>query len=281
MIDVHIVLVNYFMAPDIIRAVESILSDLSGSSYTYALTVVDNSGNRDNLAALLKPFGTVRLIDAGQNIGFGRANTLGFVSERARYYLALNPDTNIPPRTKAIDRLISFMDKHPRVGCVGPKLVYPDGRLQYTTPRFDVRSILIKPLKHIKLDQKYRFLRRYADRLVMKDFDHEKTQPVDWVLGAAMMVRHEVTEQVGWFDPRYFMYFEDTDWCRSMWHHGWPVYYYPDVVIEHRYSRDSARVRGAIKAIFTNPLSRAHAKSWCMYLWKWRKEFRHHATNIK
>ena len=145
-----------------------------------------------------------------------------------------------------------------------------DGSLQYSCYRFDLQSIMIKPLKQINWDKKYKWIQKYADRLIMKDFDHNETRPVDWVLGAAMVVRKEVVDQLGWFDERYFMYLEDCDWCRTMWENGWPVYYVHDIVIMHMHARESAKVPGIIKALFKNKLARIHLASWGKYLLKWR-----------
>jgi GT2 family glycosyltransferase len=112
----------------------------------------------------------------------------------------------------------------------------------------------------------------------MKDFDHNETRPVDWVLGAAMLVRKETVDKVGWFDPRYFMYLEDCDWCHSMWEYHWPVYYVHDIVILHRHERQSAKIPGIFKALIKNRTSRTHLISWFKYIWKWRKKHKYYAV---
>lgn len=275
--DANIVFVNYFHKDDILAAVRSVVSDIAESPYDVQVTVADNSENQDDICeAIHDEFSAVRYIDCGGNVGFGKGNTLGFKATPARYYFALNRDTLIPAGTRAIERMIRFMDERPRIGCIGPKLLNPDGTVQDSCYRFDLTSILIKPLRHIAWDKEYRWVRRLTDTLLMKDFDREKTQPVDWVLGAAMMVRHQVAEQVGWFDERYFLYMEDADWCRTMWAHGWPVYYVHDIEIIHRYARESAKIPG-LRALFKNPLSRVHARSWLKFLWKWRTHFSRYA----
>lgn len=270
--DINITLVNYHTKEDIMYAIRSIMADVSDSLYNIQVIVVDNSQNVDGIKeALLESYKDVIYLDAGSNVGFGRANTIGFKHTRARYYFALNRDILIPENSRTIDRIIEFMDSEPKIGCIGPKLVNMDGSLQYACYRFDLSSILIKPLKQIGLDSKYKWVRKRVEKSMMKDFDHESTRPVDWVLGAAMVVRHEVIEQIGWFDDKYFMYFEDADWCRNMWEHGWPVYYVHDIVIKHRHERGSAQIPGIFKALLKNKLARAHLKSWFIFLYKWRK----------
>ena len=273
--DINIVFVNFFMKDDILRAVDSLVKDIRGSAFDVQITVADNSENKDQIReALAAQFPQVVYVDAGGNVGFGKGNVAGFKTAEARYYFALNRDTIIPDDSHTIERIVRFRDNHPKIGCIGTKLLNMDGSLQYSCYRFDLRSMLIKPLKQINLDKKYQWVRKYTDRLLMTDFDHNETRPVDWVLGAAMVVRKEVVDQVGWFDDRYFMYLEDADWCKRMWEAGWPVYYVHDIAIRHMHARESAKVPGVLKALFKNKLARIHLVSWCKYLWKWRGSYK-------
>lgn len=269
--DIHIALVNYYMKDDILGAVDSLVCDIAQCPYEVVITVADNSNNSDGIQqALHARFPQVQYVNTGSNVGFGKGNVRAFETAAARYYMTLNRDTVILPQSKTIERLVRFMDEHPKIGCIGPKLLNMDGSLQYTCYRFDLPSLLIKPLKHIQFDKKYTWIKKYTQRLEMKDFDHNSTRPVDWVLGAAMVVRREVVEKIGWFDERYFIYLEDCDWCRTMWEHQFPVYYVHDIVIHHRHERASSKVPGIWKALFKNKLARVHAKSWLQYMWKWR-----------
>lgn len=275
--DINIVFLNYLCKDDILQAVDSLQKDIANCPYQVQITVADNSENKDGIQEdVAKQFPGVVYVNTGGNIGFGSGNTAGFKTCVARYYFALNRDTIIPENSKTIERLIEYMDTHKEIGCIGPKLLNMDGSLQYSCYRFDLPSLIIKPLKQMNWDIKYAWVRRFTDRLLMKDFDHNSARPVDWVLGAAMVVRKEVVDQIGWFDDRYFMYLEDCDWCHTMWEKGWPVYYVPDIVILHRHARDSAKVPGIFKALFKNKLARIHMKSWLQYLWKWRGNYNYY-----
>ena len=270
--DINIVIVNYFSKDDISNAVASIFADLKNSNLTFQITVVDNSGNQDKIKEeLATKFPAVKYIDSGANVGFSKGNNLGFNFCEARYYFAFNPDAYIPENSNVIKRMIKFMDENPKIGCVGPKILNDDGSLQHSCFRFNKSSILIKPFKHINWDKKHQKIKRYTEELEMKKFDHSETRPVDWVLGAAMMVRGEVAKKIGFFDERYFMYLEDCDWCIRMWEAGFPVYYLHDVIIKHKYKRDSSKTPGIFKALFRNRLARIHLSSWLKYVWKWRK----------
>jgi len=271
MVDINIVTVNYLMKDDILELLHSIFRDTQDATCTYKITVVDNSQNKDQIKeALYKTFPDVNYIDPGQNLGFGKANNLGFKAEDARYYFAINPDTLIEKNQNFIQKLVSFMDANKKIGCIGPKVLHFDETLQYTCYNFDLPSILVKPLRQLKLDQKITRVKKLVDHLEMKDFDHNSTRAVDWVLGAAMVVRKEVVDQIGLFDEQFFMYFEDSDWCRRMWEAGWPVYYVHDIVIKHKHTRGSSKVPGVFSALIKNKLARIHLSSWIKYLWKWR-----------
>ncbi|MBI2436246.1 MAG: glycosyltransferase family 2 protein [Candidatus Magasanikbacteria bacterium] len=280
MVDINIVLLNYLCKDDITRAVESLVADTKDCPYQVQITVADNSENKDGMREALQKFSQVVYVDSTGNVGFGKGNVVGFKTAESRYYFALNRDTIIPENSKTIERIVAYMDAHPKIGCIGPKLLNMDDTLQYSCYRFDLPSILIKPLKQINFDKKYKWVKKHADKLEMKDFDHHETRPVDWVLGAAMIVRKEVVDEIGWFDDRYFMYLEDCDWCHRMWDAGWPVYYVHDIEIIHMHARESAKVPGLFKALFKNKLARIHAKSWIQYLWKWRGKHKYYATKI-
>lgn len=276
--DITIVFVNLMMKDDILNAVHSVIKDIANCPFQIQITVVDNSENKDNIhEALQQQFPQVKYIDAGGNIGFGKANTLGFQATLSRYYFALNRDTVIPENSQTIQRIIEFLDAHPKIGCIGPKLLNMDDSIQYSCYRFDLPSIIIKPLKQIQWDKKYDWVRRRAERLLMKDFDHNETRPVDWVLGAAMVVRQEVVDDIGWFDEQYFAYLEDADWCHAMWQKGWPVYYVHDIVIKHAHARESAKVPGIVKALIKNKTARIHLASWLKYVWKWKGKFKYYS----
>lgn len=275
--DLNIVFVNYFYKDDIVKAIRSVERDKQNCPYDVHITVVDNSQNKDGIKEQLENhFPQVLYINSEGNIGFGKGSVKGFKAVPARYYFALNRDTLLIESARTLEHLIKFMDKHPKIGCIGPKLINFDGTLQHSCFRFDLSSIFIKPLKQINWDKKYKWVKRYTDRLLMTEFNHEETRPVDWVLGAAMVVRHEVIEDIGWFDERYFIYLEDCDWCKSMWEKGWPVYYVHDIIIKHGYARESAKIPGLLRALYKNKLARIHLISWIKYMWKWRSSHRYY-----
>lgn len=279
MMDLTIVIVNYLMKEDVISLVDSLFNDIANIDKKIQITVVDNSLNEDGIHDELRAQNRdVKYIDAGGNVGFGRANIIGFRATPAKYYATLNPDTLLKKGQQSILRMIQFMDDHPQIGCIGPKLLNMDGTLQYTCYRFDLTSILVKPFKHIGFGDRFKWANKAIQRLEMRDFDHQSTRPVDWIQGAVMMARAEAIKEVGWFDERFFMYFEDCDWCHSLWNAGWPVYYVHDIEMYHKHSRGSSQIAGAVRALIKNKLARAHLKSMIQYLLKWRGNHKYYGA---
>ena len=298
MFDIVTVTVNYKMKDKILAMLRSLFHDLEGSALKVQPVIVDNGSGDGIKEALEKEFSVwsppsqsspikgeeekrnppplvggdmgrgVAFIDAGANVGFGRGNNLALKKFDARYYFIANPDlVFLENQPRTIERLYQFMEEHPKVVMVAPQLILPNGTIQPSCMRFP--RFLDQPVYRLGLQNKYDWARKRVEHLHMKDFDHSKTQPIDWATGAALFVRGECGRKIGFFDERYFMYFEDTDLCRTFWSHGWPVYYKGDIFIQHGHERASAKVPG-LKAVLLNPLTRVHIASLMKYAWKWR-----------
>src|SRR5439155_455892 len=119
-------------------------------------------------------------------------------------------------------------------------LLNPDGTLQLSARRFYNWKTLL--LRRAPLGP-YANLSRTLRNHLMTDWDHADTRTVDWVLGAAMLARKRAVRDVGLMDERYFLYFEDVDWCQRMWRHGYEVLYCAEATMVHEYSRGSAQLR--------------------------------------
>ncbi len=264
--DIAIITVNYNMRDAILAMLKSAQKDIAISDLDIAVVIVDNASS-DNLVRILKnQYPWVTVIEAGKNLGFGGGNNIGLNSVEAKYYFVLNPDTVfVQPNT--LRRLYEYMERETKIGMIAPKLVNADGSLQYSCFRFP--KFLDKPLRQLGFERVH-IVKKRVDSFLMKDFDHKKARPVDWVLGSAMFVRAEALKKVGGFDERFFMYFEDCDWCRRFWEAHFPIYYVPEIIIAHAYSRGSAKTKGLFRSLMFNRLTREHVKSWLMYYKKWK-----------
>ncbi|MBI5229773.1 MAG: glycosyltransferase family 2 protein [Candidatus Magasanikbacteria bacterium] len=265
--DISIVIVNYLMKDDIEHCLLTLKEDLHGSTLDVKVVVVDNTPNDGCGLMLKKEYPSAVYLPQTSNLGFGKAVNVGLKAAAARYYFVCNPDTRFLPDTRTIERLYRFMEEHPKIGMIGPKLLNENGTLQYSCYRF--HQFWMPFLRRSSVGAHRRF-RRVVDHFLMKDFDHSQARPVDWIMGSAMFARASMMEEVGLMDERYFMYFEDADWCRRFWVAHFPVYYVPFIVIVHRHERGSARERGLIRSMIKNKLTRTHIKSWLKYMWKWR-----------
>lgn len=265
--DIAVVIVNYKMREMVRACLASLQQDSATSTRPTPVhvVVVDNASSDGIEEFMRETYPHYTCIVNTRNQGYGSAVNRGIGAVAARYYFVLNPDTVfVEPHT--LERLTAFMDTHPKIGVAAPKLLNADGTLQYSCNRFP--HFAEQLLRRTALGG-YPWVKRRIARLLMTDFDHEKTQPVDWVIGSAMFIRAEALHAVGGMDERFFMYFEDTDWCRRFWERHLPVYYVHDIVLMHRHMRGSARVPG-LKALLLNHLARVHVFSWIKYMWKWR-----------
>lgn len=273
MIDLNIVIVNWKMKNDIERCLKSLFADTKDFEGEVLVNVIDNSDNSDGIKEFLADrYPTVRYHNPGKNLGFGKAQNLGFSAAPAKFYLALNPDIEFLPGSRAIKKMIDFFKANPAVGILGPKLLNLDGSVQSSCCRFPSASSQLA--RRLNLDKKIKFFKKSIDAYLMSDFDHNRVAPVDWLIGACFMARGEMAERISFFDDRFFMYFEDCDWCRRAWRAGWQVVYLADLVVKHGHRRDSAREPAWI-SLFTNPVARIHLKSWFKYFWKWGLKVEH------
>lgn len=274
MFDVVVTMVNTNEKDAIDACLSSLYKDIQDSSLSVGIVIVDNASEEDIASMLDSKYPDVQLIRQEENEGFGKSHNRAIASVKGTYYFVLNPDTHFPAGERMIDRMYAFMEAHSKVGMIGPKIFYPDGSLQYSCFRFP--TFLQPVYSRTKLGQKGKG-KDIADAFLMKDFDHNKTMPVDWIMGSAMFVRKKAIDDVGAFDDRYWMYAEDSDWCRRMWEGGWPVYYVHDIAIEHVHGRASAKVPGIINALIKNKYARVHLSSWLKYFWKWRGNHKYYA----
>jgi len=230
----------------------------------YEIFVVDNHSSDLVSEMVTQEFPEVKLFVLPKNYGLAYANNLGMRNAHGRYVLILNPD--IAVLEGSIDALVAFADAHPHAGIVGPRLLNPDKSLQFSTYRFPkwYTPILRRtPLGKLKLFQNE--LRSY----VMKDWDHADDRPVDWVLGAAMLIRASTLAKVGMQDEHFFLYFEDVDLCKRFWNNAIEVWYAHKVPFIHYHRRESAESPG-FQGIIT-PATKYHIQSWIKYFRKHRK----------
>jgi hypothetical protein len=214
------------------RWMRDCLSHLDG----FPAIVVDNASQDDTVALVRRAFPHVRVIARSRNDGFAVAVNEASRSVPDEDVLLVNPDLVAKPETIAI--LEAYLAQHPGVGIAAPRLVYPDGTIQESARTFP------SPLKVFA--RRSPFGRTGVGKRIVASYLRTaevgpEPRPVDFVIGAAMLVRRAAIREVGGMDERMFLYGEDVDWCYRMWEAGWEVHLVPDAVMEHHYERSSRR----------------------------------------
>lgn len=199
---------------------------------TQVETLVIDNGSTDGSAALVQQrFPWVRLLTNPINVGFARANNQAMEIATGQYFFLLNPDTELYPQALTI--LVQFMERHPQAAVAGARYLNPDGSLQSSCS--PAPTLAREGWRLLHLDRLYAF-----GVYPMARWDMTTPRRVDVVQGAAFLVRRTVLEQVGYFDPAYFMYTEEVDLCQRIRQAGWFIYFVPTAAMIH-YGGQSTR----------------------------------------
>lgn len=271
-IDLSILIVHTFER-DLVRQTLRALRRAS-PQLEYEVLVIDNNVAAGLESLLQHEFPFVRYFPQDHNAGFGASMNVGIKAAKGKYVLVFNPDILVS--LGALETLFAYMEAHPQVGMVGPQLLNADGTLQYScyrAPQPVVPILRRTPLGRLPFGQ------RIIDQFLMKDMAHDQTMEVDWLMGSAMFIRQSVLKEIGGFDERFFMYFEDTDLCRRTWEKGYKVVYLPTANMVHYHRRASAD--GSLWQQLLNPLTRRHIQSAVKYFLKYaRQPYPHHAGEL-
>ncbi len=220
------------------KALTSIQDDTS--SIASEIILVDNASRDDTIAMVRAEFPNVQVIANSDNRGFTGGNNQALAFAQSRFLFLLNPDAELVPGAACV--LLEYMNAHPEIGIVGPQLRYPDGSIQSSRRRFPTfATALLESTRVQQWFPRNRWLARYY----MQDKSDDAVQEVDWVVGAAMLVRREVYEQIGGMDEGFFMYSEELDWCYRAKQAGWRVVYFPRATVIHHEGKSSEQAVAA------------------------------------
>jgi GT2 family glycosyltransferase len=228
-VDLSVIIVNWNTRELLAAGLASIYAHPPAGPFD--VWVVDNASTDGSAALVRERFPQVRLIANPDNRGFAAANNQAIAASAGRYVVLFNSDALALPDSLAA--MVRFLDAHPAVGAVGPKLLNRDGSFQASYARF---PNLLSELALLTGVAKW-WLGPYAPS--PRPAPGEQPHRVDWVAGAALMVRRTAIDQVGLLDEGYFLYSEETDWCWRLGHAGFPVWYLPDVQIIHQHGASS------------------------------------------
>lgn len=254
--DLSVVVVSHESAnllPDCLDSIRRTCSDLDCE-----VTLVDNRSEDGSADLVLRRYPEVRVISPPERSGFARNVNLGLAVSTGECIMIANPDTRLLDGCP--QSLLRFLKTHPRVGIAAPRLFNPDGSVQLSCRRFHTPAALLL--------RRGPWAKRFANadpvrRFMMADWDHATVADVDWLIGGCLVVRRDALEDVGPLDERFFLYFEDVDWCMRMKMAGWRVCYVPHATAIHFHRQESA---GSL----LSPAARHHLRSLLRFLIKYR-----------
>jgi GT2 family glycosyltransferase len=225
-IDVSIIIVSWNSKGFLLECLESLGAESQAGNMD--IIVVDNASTDGSQGSMKEKFPSVKLIQNKTNLGFAKANNIGIRESRGRYICLMNSDIKV--LGNCIDRLYKYMEQHPSIGIVGPKLLNPDLTLQTSCKKFP--SLWNALCEAIGL---HRILGRFRvfSGNEMHFFAHDSIQRVDAIAGAFLMARRDAIEKIGLLDEDFFFYAEDIDWCKRFWNGGWEIVFFPDAVAIH------------------------------------------------
>jgi len=238
-VELSIIIVNWNTRKLLAQCLASIYAHPPAG--TFEIFVVDNASGDGSAQMVLSEFPQVYLIENAENIGFARANNQALARCQGRYALLLNSDAQLLPGS--LDKVVRFMDRHPRAGIAGVRLLNSDGTFQASYTPFPTlwSEILI--------------LSTLGRRLIRATFPSYGPQVEEgahkirgYVEGAFLMTRGQALEQIGGLDEHIFMYAEEVDWCYRFHQAGWEVWYLPQAPIIHHGGQSSKKRRSRMEA---------------------------------
>jgi GT2 family glycosyltransferase len=222
-----IIIVNYKSTDYIKSCLQSIYDCIH--DIPVRIFIQDNSSS-DGLKCIKTLFPDSRITVSPYNLGFAKAINYTLKKCTAPYVMLLNPDTIV--KEGFFEEILDYLQGHPNVGIVGPKILNGDGTVQGSARSFP--TLLTGFFGRTSLLTKW-FPNNWITRksIISNESNGNNPIDVDWVSGACMVLKQSAIKKMGMMDERFFMYWEDVDWCRRMWIKGWKVIYYPKACVVH------------------------------------------------
>jgi len=209
----------------------------------HEVLVVDNASEDGSADMVAAEFPRAHLIRQDENKGFAGGNNPAMKIARGRYVLLLNSDAFLAEGV--LPKTIEYMDEHPDIGVLGCKLTDPDGTMQ---PSARMLPGPLNKILHIT-GLAARFSKsKFFGRIDYTWWDHSEPKPVGWVVGAYFLIRRQTMEDIGVLDDRYFLYFEEIDYCLSARRAGWDVVFYPYASVIHLGGQSSVKTGERVSA---------------------------------
>jgi GT2 family glycosyltransferase len=218
-----------------------LLSILKQKDFTYSdyeIIVIDNNSKDKTISIIKDEFSNVLLVKNKSNLGYAKANNQGFKVAKGDYILLLNPDTKL--QNDFFLPIIDFIKQHENVGAVAPKIVNSDLSIQHSIRSFPSYSILcweFLGLSHLFPNN------RIFGKWRMFYFNYNEIAQIDQPMASCLLVRKSAVDQIGYFDEKFPMFYNDVDFCYRLIQSGWQIYYIPKSAVIHERGASTKLVR--------------------------------------
>lgn len=251
-VDIAVIIVSWNVKELLLKNLES-LKESTGDCLS-RIIVIDNAST-DGTCDAICDSSEVTMISNVENVGFARAVNQGIAKANARHILLLNPDMSVS--SDALSKTVEYLDTHSDVGVLGAKLLNADGSVLHSVRRLpDVWSQLAILLKIPHL------IPSVISRYLYSDFDYKQEQDVPSVRGSYFAISNVALEKIGGLDERYFIWFEEVDYCAQTLKSGLHVRYVPTIIAQDFVGKSFAQRKRFWK-------QRQFTKSMTQYFWKW------------
>jgi GT2 family glycosyltransferase len=218
---------------DCLHSIEATRGDLDLETI-----VVDNASGDGSAEMVRESFPQVRLIANADNTGYAHANNQALAAADGAYRMLLNPD--IVVHEGALQALVAFMDHEPGAGAVAPRLLNPDGTLQYSCRSFPDPDVVF--YEALGLAQRFPHSRRFG-KYRMTWWGYDELRPVPQPMASALLLRSAVLDRIGLMDEQFPIFFNDVDLCRRIWDAGYQIYLLPEATMTHFGGSATSQVR--------------------------------------
>lgn len=218
--DLAVLIVSWNVKDLVLKNLEALFA--SEGSASAEVIVIDNASKDETVEAVRAQFPSVRVIANAYNAGFSLANTQGMIAAHARHCLLLNPDMRV--EADSLQKTVEYLDSHPDVGIMGAHLKSEDDKIIEHVRRFPTfasQLAIILKLPHL--------FPKIVDHYLAKDFDYTREQVVDSIRGSYFAIHERAIERCASLDTRYFIWFEEVDYCKKVTEQGMRVVYTPTV----------------------------------------------------
>jgi len=237
--DLSIVTITWRSKEDILRFITSIKRHLT--NLKYEIIIIDNSPDLETFDFVKQNYPELLIVHNDDNPGYARGMNQGFSLSRGKYVAYMNPDMEV--LSDCFTPLITQLDSNPRIGLIAPQLQYGDRTVQPTAKNDPTLASQLPIIFKVHHHLKTKALKKY----LAKDFDYNREQPVEQLMGAFLMGKRETIEVIGGWDKDYPLWWEDLQFCTDTRRAGFLVYYYPLVKVIHYEGRSFAQVMSLSK----------------------------------